>query len=132
MADRVTLTDVVAAVVARLTGTFDDPAIAVWDAPPATANQLPAVWPEVLAGSGSPRRDRPATLRVVWVPVARANAAMWADLVAAVDALNAAFDVALPSGILITGRSWVFDSVDVGTVTRDALLYDLAVTYPDC
>jgi len=128
----VTLVDVLAAVNARLAATFDDPGLALWDGPPATVNATPALWPSVLAGNGDPRRDRPVTLRVVWVPVPRENRRQWPDLYAAVDDLNACFDTPLGSGILTTARSWTFDTVDVGGVSRDALLYELALTYPDC
>lgn len=125
-----TLADVVAAVNARLAVALATADVHVHATPPA-APTLPAVWPWPVNGGGPPR-DRPATVRIHWVPVPRDNAVSWPDLYAAVDLLDAAFDDPLPAGIVTTGRAWTFDAVDVGNVARDALLYDLTVTYPNC
>lgn len=130
MADRVTLVDVVAAVNTALAATIDDPAIHLHPAPPA-APTLPAVWPWPTNGGGPPR-DRPAVIRVIWVAAPQDNAAQWPALYAAVDVLDGIFDAPLGAGIMVTARSWRFDAVDIGQVLRDALLYDLTVTYPNC
>jgi hypothetical protein len=133
VADRLTLADVMAAVAGRLMADIDDPAVAVSDLPPDTTQNLPAVWPEALSGGGVGSRDRPCLVRVVWVPAQRDNRVQHPDIWAAVDALDLAFDRAqLADGILLTGRAWTVDGHDIGGVTRDAVLYDLTLTYSSC
>ncbi len=124
-----TTADVLAAVGARLTAAFDDPAVAVWPDGPPDATGTPAVWPEVLGGGG-PGSDsplRPVSVRVVYVPAPRAGG--HADLVAAADALNAAFAARLDPAVAYSDRVWRIDAVDVGGVTHDAVLYDLNLSH---
>lgn len=133
MADLVNLTDVMAAVTDRLTAEIDDPGIVVWATPPEVEGRLPAVWADIVAGGGPSARDRPVTVRVYWVPAqAQANAQIAPALWAAVDVLDAAFVVPLPSGVVITSRYWTRDGVSIGDVTRDCLTYDLSIIYPNC
>lgn len=124
------LTDVIAAVNGRLAAVIDDPSIHLHPGPPA-APTLPAVWPWPLNGGGPPRA-RPVVVRITWVAAPRDNAAQWPTLYAAVDVLDGIFDDPIGAGITVSARSWSFDAVDIGGVLRDALLYDLTLTYPNC
>lgn len=118
------------AVADRLVETWDSPAVRVATAPVDVEGLLPAVWPSALHGGGANSRDRPVTVRVVYVPnPAWPNSVLYPDLWAAVDVLDDAFARPLPGGIQTTSRAWSRDAVTIGDVTRDALAYDLTFTY---
>lgn len=131
MADRVTLTQVMGDLYLVLYELTDD-GVTVWPGPPRVEGRLPAAWLEALLGGGTNVRDRPATVRIVYVPAPSPDPdVMWPRMWEAVDRLDDLLEV-LPGGLTCTSRAWTFDTVAPGDVTRDALLYDLALTYPAC
>ena len=131
-----TLGDVVTLAAARLPVIFGPlSGWSVWDQGPPDATGLPAVWLELATGGGIDYDNptlTPATLRIVAAVTPQAAPLEHATFATVIDALDAGYRQPLASDVATRSRTWTIDTVEVGGVDRDAVLYDLALAYANC
>lgn len=97
--------------------------VAVVDGPPDSTSGLPAAWAELVAGRRAPTIGTVvATVRYLIVPQPAPNDALSASVCAAVDALEAT----RLFGLWV----WSLQSVQIGGVDHDAVVFDVPAEYP--
>ena len=95
--------------------------VAVYDGPPDQING-PCAWAELASGRRIDAATATVTVRLVVVPAAQVNEAMSSSVAAAIDALEAS--------VIPGAWGWLWQSVSIGGVDRDALMFDVPTLYP--